>query len=292
MPIRYKLGFAVIFILLTCVVLGALALGEGMSDSPENSARTRAYAGRAIENGAELYNRLCARCHGARGEGVTSVAPMLKRQDLFDGRRARELQWNGSTETFLQATLRAGRPVPSRPDLYSARMPAWDREFGGTLSSSQIDNLVAFLSAWQSDAPEVNVWLVPMSPRTPTAFGSTPQAGLARVCRDLSAPYAGKQSPYAMNDAKILAQGKKIYEDKCAACHGATGKGDGPAAAVLNPKPANLTDKNFMQTLPIDCHFFAIAEGVRGTAMPPWKSLGEDIVWQVLIYTRSFSGVP
>lgn len=35
--------------------------------------------------------------------------------------------------------------------------------------------------------------------------------------------------------------GRVIYADYCAACHGATGLGDGPAAAGLSPRPANLT---------------------------------------------------
>ncbi|MEW5721126.1 MAG: c-type cytochrome, partial [Chloroflexota bacterium] len=108
----------------------------------------------------------------------------------------------------------------------------------------------------------------------------------------LAAPYAGKKPPYKMDDKTILAQGKQIYDDRCAACHGAAGKGDGPAAAALNPKPANLADKNFMQTLPVDCQFFVIAEGVRSTGMAPWKALGDDALWKVLIYTRSWSGVP
>lgn len=292
---RHKLFFALICALLTCIVLVVMAWNDFSDNAPESPSarqqRARAYAGRTIETGAELYSRLCARCHNARGEGVASVAPALRRKDLFDGRRARELQWTGSIEAFLQNTLRAGRPIPSRADLYSARMPAWDREFGGTLSASQIEALVAFLLNWREDAPEVSAWAgVPAPVRTPTP--APQQAGIARVCWGLSAPYAGKQSPYQLNDRAIIAQGKQIYEDKCAACHGASGKGDGPAAAVLNPKPANLTDKNFMQTLPIDCHFFVIAEGVRGTAMPPWKSLGEDFIWKVLVYTRSLSGVP
>ena len=40
--------------------------------------------------------------------------------------------------------------------------------------------------------------------------------------------------------------GKATYEKTCAMCHGPTGKGDGPTAAVLNPKPRNHTDGNYM----------------------------------------------
>lgn len=42
--------------------------------------------------------------------------------------------------------------------------------------------------------------------------------------------------------ATALADGKATYDSMCASCHGATGAGDGVAAAALNPKPANFTD--------------------------------------------------
>ena len=35
--------------------------------------------------------------------------------------------------------------------------------------------------------------------------------------------------------------GKQLYEQTCAMCHGASGKGDGPTSQVLQPKPADLT---------------------------------------------------
>lgn len=37
------------------------------------------------------------------------------------------------------------------------------------------------------------------------------------------------------------AAGKAKYDQMCASCHGAGGKGDGPAAAALKPPPSNLT---------------------------------------------------
>lgn len=43
------------------------------------------------------------------------------------------------------------------------------------------------------------------------------------------------------------AKGKEIYDGKggCATCHGATGKGDGAAAAALNPKPRSFASGEF-----------------------------------------------
>lgn len=44
------------------------------------------------------------------------------------------------------------------------------------------------------------------------------------------------------------AKGKQIYDGKgaCGTCHGATGKGDSPAAAAMNPKPRSFADGQFM----------------------------------------------
>lgn len=38
------------------------------------------------------------------------------------------------------------------------------------------------------------------------------------------------------------------FASVCGACHGAEGRGDGPAAAALNPHPANFTDPEFWAT--------------------------------------------
>jgi|GEM_PF-980399 len=43
------------------------------------------------------------------------------------------------------------------------------------------------------------------------------------------------------------ANGKVVYDLRCAPCHGATGRGDGRAAALFQPKPQNFTDPAFWQ---------------------------------------------
>lgn len=304
MSTSLKILTGIIFTLLTCIPLAMVAvsdLGHDLGVTPteqptDMEARAKALKGREIEVGADLFGQYCYSCHGKRGEGLPGVAPAIDRKDLFDGRRAKQVGWSGSTEAFIKNTISAGRPVSSRPDLYAAKMPTWGQEYGGPMRPDQIDALVAFVMNWQDQAPELNAWPPAGTPLPTITPGPSPTpapavAGLNVLCQNIPAQYAGKKSPYKFDDRAILAQGKQIYDNQCAACHGSSGKGDGPAAAALNPKPANLADKAFMQGMPVDCHFYLVSEGVKGTGMPPWKSLGDDNIWKVLIYERSFSGV-
>jgi mono/diheme cytochrome c family protein len=46
------------------------------------------------------------------------------------------------------------------------------------------------------------------------------------------------------SNAKVdMDKAQVIFNERCAACHGTEGKGNGPASAALNPKPRNYTDK-------------------------------------------------
>ena len=45
----------------------------------------------------------------------------------------------------------------------------------------------------------------------------------------------------AKKNPAIVPTGQEIYLDRCAACHGQYGKGDGPAAGSLRVGPADLT---------------------------------------------------
>ncbi len=42
-------------------------------------------------------------------------------------------------------------------------------------------------------------------------------------------------------------QGKQLFNDKCAPCHGQDGEGNGPMAMMYNPKPASFHDPQFWQ---------------------------------------------
>ena len=57
----------------------------------------------------------------------------------------------------------------------------------------------------------------------------------------------------------LLATGQNTYKLNCVPCHGPLGKGDGPSASGLNPKPRDHSNKEYMARLTDDM----IAETVR-----------------------------
>lgn len=86
-----------------------------------------------------------------------------------------------------------------------------------------------------------------------------------------------------------IAAGQEVYAAHCAACHGQSGRGDGPAAAGLDPRPADFTDARFMAARSSQQLFGAITNGVADTAMPAWKdALSEEERWDVVDYIWTF----
>lgn len=83
----------------------------------------------------------------------------------------------------------------------------------------------------------------------------------------------------------LLPRGADIFQRQCASCHGRAGRGDGPAAAGLDPAPGDLTSfENLSGASPLD-FFRRISSGTPGTAMPAYEgTLSVDDRWAVAVY--------
>lgn len=101
------------------------------------------------------------------------------------------------------------------------------------------------------------------------------------------APAAGQQVP----------AGKAVYEKWCAGCHGSDGKGDGPAATTMLPRPRDFTRALFKirttssGSVPTDANLRHVIDfGMPGSAMPGWKDVLSQSDRDALVgYVKTFS---
>ena len=90
--------------------------------------------------------------------------------------------------------------------------------------------------------------------------------------------YAVSPVPYAMD---AVARGAARFASECARCHGTQARGDGPDAAALAKKPANLAEHAMHH--PQGNLFWWIAHGIEGTPMPAFAPrLSEREIWELV----------
>ncbi len=107
--------------------------------------------------------------------------------------------------------------------------------------------------------------------------------------------YAAIRAQSGAPDA--ASSGKAVYDRSCATCHGATGKGDGPAADVLDPAPRDFTRGVYKfrstasSSLPTDEDLLrTVDEGLPGTSMPAFGRLLSDAQRRSVVdYIKRFS---
>jgi mono/diheme cytochrome c family protein len=97
-------------------------------------------------------------------------------------------------------------------------------------------------------------------------------------------------NPYAA-DLAAAELGAQIYAGSCASCHGDGGRGDGPAAAGLQPPPADLS-AHLAPGKHSDGEIFRwIRDGIAGSAMPAFgATLSEEQRWQLISFLRTMPG--
>ena len=98
----------------------------------------------------------------------------------------------------------------------------------------------------------------------------------------------GRRAP-APAAAPEAADGRVVYETRCAPCHGVDGRGDGPAAATITPKPRNFSDPDFWKGRSADQLRLVVRQGKPGTLMPPFEgALDKDQIDAVVAYIERF----
>ena len=69
--------------------------------------------------------------------------------------------------------------------------------------------------------------------------------------------------------AKDMKEAQQLFQTVCSACHGASGKGDGPGAAALDPKPRDYTDAAWQKSTKDEAIAAIILKGGQAVGKSP-----------------------
>lgn len=209
-----------------------------------------------FEEGKLLYTERCLSCHGGSANGDGPYARQTLAQPANLHIRISEFP-QPAPDAFHHWRISEGVP--------GTAMPPWAR----SLDEETIWKIATYEMSFVSGALRV-------VPDTGPPAGNT-------VDR---APIAGTRQEYET--------GKALFGLYCVQCHGAGGKGDGPASIVsdfgyIKPQPADLT-KSAGDVPNYGSFSELVHAGVKTTNMPPWgAALSDDDIAQVLFYIQSFA---
>lgn len=103
-----------------------------------------------------------------------------------------------------------------------------------------------------------------------------------KIAENVKNPIAGNKD--------VMADAKTLYIGNCAPCHGVKGKGDGPAAQALTPKPADHSSA-VIQSETDGSLFWKLSEGRN--PMPGYKKIFTDQQrWELVSYIRTLAKAP
>lgn len=233
----------------------------------------------ASGRGADLFAAHCAACHGSTGQGdgpaaiALSVRPRDFRNEPF--RYVSTLSGVPTREDLVQ-TIRSGRhfgAMPARPNLSDAEVDALEAYVRETSRVGWVDRLTREFADDDDTSPEEiqEIALERVTPEEPIS---------------ISWPALGFRSDTAI--------GRELYDERCASCHGPTGRGDGldmPKDERGKPiEVRDLTSGEFRGGAQPEEVFKRIQCGVPGTPMPAQIGMSDEEVWQLVEYVQFLAG--
>ena len=212
--------------------------------------------------GQSIYALTCSVCHGEDGSGAvwgrTSLNPPPVNFRLQD--RVRDLPRQRMIHSVTN-----GRP--------GTAMTAFNTQ----LSQADIESVVDYIR----EAFMIEAQTATTSPAQPPAVSTVGMAVLHDSMKESDS--LQQQTDTALFDQPIspelsgdAANGEIYYMQNCTACHGAEGKGDGPRAYFIYPRPRNFQHSASKARFNRPELFSAIKKGVTGREMPAWEKVMTD----------------
>lgn len=207
--------------------------------------------------GKAVYRRACRPCHGEHGDGRSPAARYLdpRPRDLTRGEFKFRSTPSGSLPTDADLERTILAGVPQ------SDMPP----FRGRLNDAELDAVVVYIKrfspAFARGQPEEPVLIPPPLDETPES----------------------------------IANGRIVYEQlRCATCHGASGRGDGPAAGTLRDdegqpiRAYDFTTGRYKGGGKPEDIYRTVVTGLTGTPMPSYAgTVAPEDIWDLVYFILS-----
>lgn len=223
----------------------------------------------SVDRGRLVYREYCMQCHGALGRGDGPAVSGLDPKPAIHANMAFEKL---PQDYLYNVIYYGGRSMGKSP-----AMPYW----GLTIGQQGVADVMAYLNVTFKGVPEVDG----------TAASGTcvqPRKTVAAPADVLQATNPLPAAPETIQFGKALFL-KTAQPMACAFCHGEKGDGKGMMGAGLVPPPRNFTCGEMMKGIPDGQLYWIIRNGSPGTGMPPFASLADEQVWQLIGYIRTLA---
>ncbi len=135
LSLERHLIWGLVFMILLIVAFPIYYLREPSLRSDAKAQQQVAYTA----SGGVRFSQNCSSCHG-EGAAGGSTAPTLKSSQFL----------KNTSDRQMELLISGGVPGTS--------MTAWSQEFGGSLTSEQVVELVTFLRSLEPDVPSIPDW--------------------------------------------------------------------------------------------------------------------------------------
>ncbi len=282
------------WIWLACVIAGAAICIGSVLRGPARFDRGAALAADAtptptpsvapvqpnlvLTRGRDLFVRQCAICHGESGDGAGPFAYLMnpRPRNFQKGKFKLTTTVNQiPSEDDLLRTISRGMP--------GSAMPPWAH-----LPLTDLKALVAFVRSVHVEAVKAEL---AQAVKDGATQPNEVEAALTLKTQP-GAPIVVPPEP-AFDDLRWF-NGRRVYIEACAACHGQDGQPD-PAAVKFDDDgypdpPRSFVNGIFKGSMDGPELFARIAKGMRGTPMPAYEgTYTNDEMWDLIHYVQSLA---